>query len=169
MLEDLHCAIDLCEVTVGHVLGWLVADTKLEAGGTPVDELNGALCLEGSDSAVGVLRHNISTVEQAGRHVFAVAWVTLDHLAVGLEAGHSDLLHRVGFVSRLGSRDDGGIGDKRKVDTWIWDQVGLEFIQVDVQRAIETERGSDGGDDWTASVKSPNRVRSGFNLERSTC
>jgi len=32
------------------------------------------------------------------------------------------------------------------VDTWVWHQVGLELGQVNVQGAIESERGSDGGD-----------------------
>ena len=37
-LEDLHSAVDLGEIAVGHHLGWLVADTNLEASRAPIDE-----------------------------------------------------------------------------------------------------------------------------------
>jgi hypothetical protein len=33
------------------------------------------------------------------------------------------------------------------VDTWVWNQVGLEFVQVDVQSTIEAQRGGDGAND----------------------
>lgn len=33
------------------------------------------------------------------------------------------------------------------MDTWVWDQVGLEFSDIDVEGTIETEGGSQGGDD----------------------
>ncbi len=46
----------------------------------------------------------------------------------------------------LGCRDNRSVGNEREVDTWVWDQVGLELVQIDVEGAIETERGGDGGD-----------------------
>jgi len=30
------------------------------------------------------------------------------------------------------------------VDTWVWDQIGLEFSEIDVEGTVESERGSDG-------------------------
>jgi hypothetical protein len=75
-----------------------------------------------------------------------MAWIALHHLVIGLEAGHGHLLDRVGLMSGLGGRDDGGIGHQREVDARIWDQVGLELVQIDVQRTVEAERGSDGRD-----------------------
>lgn len=75
-----------------------------------------------------ILRDDVATVQQAGGHVLAVAWVALDHLVVRLEAGHGDLLHGVGLVCSLGGGDDGGIGDKWEVDTWVGDKVGLELV-----------------------------------------
>ena len=142
--ENLHSAVDLGKVTVWHVLWWLVADTELETSWAPVNELDGALGLEGCDGAVGVLWNNVSTVEQASCHIFAVAWVTLDHLVVWLEAGHGDFLNRVGLVRRLGSRDNWGVGNEREVNTWVWHQVGLELVQVDVERSVKAERSGDG-------------------------
>ena len=125
----------------------LVADTELEASRAPVDELDGALGLEGSDGSVGVVGDDVTAVEQAGGHVLAVPGVALDHLVVGLEAGHGHLLDRVGLVGGLGSRDDGSVGDEREVDTGVGDQVGLELVEIDVEGAVEAERRGDGRDD----------------------
>ena len=93
---------------------------------------------------MGVLGDNISTVKQASRHVFSVAGVTLDHLVVRLEARHCDLLDRIGLVGRLCGRDDRCVSNEREVDAGIWDQVGLELVQVNVQRTVEAERGGNG-------------------------
>ena len=133
-------------------MGGLVADAKLEASRAPVDELDRALGLESGDGGVGVVGDNVTAVQQARGHVLAVAGVALDHLVVGLEARHSHLLHRVGLVGGLGGRDDGRIGDEREVDAGVRDQVGLELVQVDVERAVEAERGRDRGDDWGMSA-----------------
>lgn len=129
-------------------MGGLVADTELEASRAPVDELDGPLGLESGDGSVGVVGDDVTAVQQARGHVLAVAGVALDHLVVGLEARHGHLLDRVGLVSGLGGRDDGRVGDEREVDTRVRDQVGLELVEIDVERAIETKRRGDRGDNW---------------------
>lgn len=139
-LQNLHSAVDLGEIAVGHHLGGLVADAELEASGAPVDELDRPLRLERGDSSVGVLGDNVAAVQQAGGHVLAGAGVALDHLVVGLEAGHGDLLNRVGLVGGLDGRDDRRVGDQGEVDTRIGHKVRLELVQIDVERAIEAER-----------------------------
>lgn len=144
--KDLHGAVDLGEITVWHHLGRLVADTDLEACRAPVDKLNGTLGLEGCDRAVDVIGDNITTVEETCGHVFAVAGVALHHLVVRLEARHGDLLDRVGLMRSLSSRDDWRVGDEREMNSRIWDKVGLELSQVNVEGAIEAERGSNGRD-----------------------
>lgn len=138
--KNLHGTVDLGEIAIRHLLRRLEADTQLEASRTPVDELDGALGLEGGDSSVGILGHDITTVQQASSHVLAISGVTLDHLVVRLKAGHSHLLNRVGLVGSLGSGNNGSVGDKREVNTWVRHQVGLELVQVDVQGAIEAQR-----------------------------
>lgn len=50
-------------------------------------------------------------------------------------------------MSGLGCGDDWCISDQREVDAWVWDQVGLELVEIDVQRSIEAEGGSNTGDD----------------------
>lgn len=47
----------------------------------------------------------------------------------------------------LGSRDDRRIADERVVDAGVGNQVGLELVQVDVEGAVEPQRGGDRGDD----------------------
>ena len=59
---DLHSPVDLGEVAIWHHLVWLIAYTNLESGWAPVNELDGALGLEGGDSAMNLLRNNITTV-----------------------------------------------------------------------------------------------------------
>lgn len=44
------------------------------------------------------------------------------------------------------SGDDRGVADQRVVDTWVWHQVGLELVQVDVEGTVETQAGRDGAD-----------------------
>jgi hypothetical protein len=127
-------------------LWWLVANTNLETSWAPVDELDGALGLESSNSRMDIIWNDITTVQQASSHVLSVARVTLHHLVVRLETRHGDLLHRVGLVGCLGSRDNWGISNEREMDTGVWDQVGLEFVQINVEGTIETEGGSDGRD-----------------------
>jgi len=47
-------------------------------------------------------------------------------------------------VRCLGGGNDWRVGDEREVDTRVWDQVCLELVQINVQGAIESERGGDG-------------------------
>jgi len=66
----------------------------------------------------------------------------------------------VGFLGR----DNWGVGGKHKVDTWVWHQVSLELGDIDVKGTIESEGGSEGGDNlgnesvkvgvgWSLNVK----------------
>ena len=90
---------------------------------------------------MGLLGNYITTVQEARSHVFSIARVTLDHLVVGLEAGHGDFLHAVGFVLRLAGGGDGRVGHEWEVDAGVGDQVGLEFVEIDVKGAVKAEGG----------------------------
>ena len=140
---------DLGQITTWNHSWWLVVDSDLETGGAPVDELDGALGLDGGNGSVDVLGDDITTVKHATGHVFAVAGIAFNHLVGGFEAGVGDLSNgELLMVSFLGG-DDRGVGDQREVDTGVWHQVGLELGQVDVEGTIETQRGRDRGDDLT--------------------
>ena len=143
MNDYLHSTVDLCEVTIWHHLRRLEADANLESGWAPVDKLDGLLGLEAGYGTMCLLGHNISAVEQACCHIFSIAWVTLDHLVARLKARHGNFLDRVGLIARFCGRNNGRIGHQREMDTWVWYQIGLEFVQIDVQRSIKTERSGD--------------------------
>jgi hypothetical protein len=111
---------NLSQIAVGDHLRGLVADTNLEAGWAPIDELDGGLGLQGGNGHGDVLRDDIASVQQAGGHVLSVARVALHHLVVGLEAGHGHLLDRVGLVGRLSGRYDRGVSNEREMDARVW-------------------------------------------------
>ena len=49
-------------------------------------------------------------------------------------------------MGALLGRDDGCVRDKRVVDTGVGHKVGLELVQINVERTVESQRGCDGAD-----------------------
>merc|ERR1712002_396936 len=99
-----NSTLHLCQITAWHNCRWLVVDADLETSRAPIDKLNGSLGLDRSNGRVDVLRHNVTTVEQAARHVLSVSRVAFHHLIGRLKAsvgdlGNSELL-MVCFLSR---------------------------------------------------------------------
>jgi len=160
--QHANSSLHFSEIATGDGSWWLVVDTDLETSWAPIDELDGPLGFDGSNGRVDVFGHNITSVEEAARHVFTVSWVAFDHLVGWLEASVGDLsdgeLFMVGFLSR----DDWSVGGERKVDPWVGDQVGLELGEIDVESTVEPERGGDGGDDLTDE---PVEVGVGWSLD----
>ena len=150
--RNLHSAVDLGQITVGNHLRWLVTDTDLESSRAPVNELDSPLGLKSGNSKVDIVGNNIATVQQAGGHVLSIARVTLHHLVVGLEAGHGDLLNGVGLVGCLRSGDNWGVGNEREMDAGVWDQVGLELVEIDVEGTIKSEGSSDRRNNYSTLV-----------------
>merc|ERR1719162_438420 len=145
--DHAHGTLDAGKIATGDDGRGLVVDTALEAGGAPVDELDGALGLDGGDSSVDILGDDITTVHEAASHVLAVAGIALGHHGGGFEGRVGDLGDGELLVVGLLSRDDGGVGGKHEVDTRVGDKVGLELSDVHVEGTIETKGGSEGGDD----------------------
>merc|ERR550539_699340 len=130
--------------------GWrLVVDANLEAGGTPVNELDAPLGLDGRDGGIDVLGDDITSVEETAGHVLAMARVALHHLVGGLEAGVGDLPNSKLLMVSLLRGDDGGVGDQREVDPGVGHQVGLELSQINIESSVKSQRGRDGGDNLT--------------------
>merc|ERR1719201_1563684 len=73
--------------------------------------------------------------------------ISLSHHGGGLEGGVGDLSDGELLVVGLLGRDDRGVRGKHEVDTGVGDEVGLELGDVNVEGPIETEGGSQGGDD----------------------
>jgi hypothetical protein len=138
-------AHDAREVAAGDDGRGLVVDAALEAGRAPVDELDGALGLDGRDRGVDVLGDDVAAVHEAARHVLAVARVALGHHARRLEDGVGDLRDGELLVVGLLGRDDRGVRGEHEVDARVGDEVGLELGDVDVQGAVEAERGRQRG------------------------
>ncbi len=121
--------------------------SDLETSRAPVDELDGALGLDGGDGGVDILGDDVSAVHHAARHVLAVAGVALREHVGGLEHRVRDLMHRQLLVVRLLRRDDGRVRGKHEVDARIRHQVGLELGQIHVERTVEAQRSGQGRHD----------------------
>jgi len=145
--DHAHCTLDLGQISSWHNGWWLVVDTALETGWAPVDELDGALGFNGGNSSVDVLGDDITSVHQAAGHVLSVTGVALGHHGGWLKGRVGDLSDGELLVVGLLGRDDWSIGRKHEVNAWVWDQVGLELGDIDVESAIKTKRGGQRGDD----------------------
>ena len=144
--QHAHGTLHLGQVTTRNNSGWLVVDADLETSGAPVDELDGALGLDGGDGGIHVLGHDVTTVQHAAGHVLAVTRIAFHQLVGRLETGIGDLSHRQLLVVGLLGRDDRSVGGQREMDTWVGHQVGLELRQIHVQGTIETQGSGDGAD-----------------------
>jgi len=142
-------SLDLGQISAWNDGWWLVIDTDLETGWAPVNKLNGSLGLDGGDSGVDVLWDNVTSVQHAAGHVLTVSWITLDHLVGWLEASVGDFGDGELFVVGFLGGDDWSVGDQWEMDPWVWDQVGLELCQINVQSTVEPQGGGDGGNDLT--------------------
>ena len=123
--------IVLWKFTWNH--GWrLVIDANFESCGAPINKLNGPLSLDVGNGLVHILGHDITTVQHATGHIFAMAWIALDHLVTWFETwigyfGHGQLL-MVGTIRT----DHWRICHQRKVDPRVRHQVGLKLIKVNI-------------------------------------
>ena len=138
---------DLGKITTWNDGWWLVVDTALETGWAPVDELDGSLGLDGGNSGVDILWDDITSVHEAASHVLSVSGVALGHHGGWLEGGVGDLSDGELLVISFLGGDDWGVRGQHEMDSWVWHQVGLELSNINVQSTIESEGGSEGGDD----------------------
>jgi len=137
---------NLSQVTTWDNSWWLIVDTNLESSWAPINELDGSLGLDGGNSGINVLGDNITSVHHGASHIFTVSWVTFGHHVSWFEWRVGDFSNAQLFVVSFFSGDDWGIAAQHKVDSWIWNQVGLEFGNIDVQGTIESQRGGQGWD-----------------------
>lgn len=138
---------DLGKITTRNDDGGLAVDTALETSGRPVNELNGVLALDGVDGRADVTGDDVTAVHQAAGHVLSGARVALAEHVLRVEYGAGDLRDAHGFHVGLLGRDDRSHRAQQEVDTRIRHQVSLELVDVDVERALEAQRGSQGGHD----------------------
>ena len=137
--DHAHGAHDAGEVATRDDGRRLVVDAALEAGGAPVDELDGALGLDGSHGAVDVFGDHVAAEHEAAGHVLAVARVALGVHGGRLEDRVGDLGDGELLVVGLLGGDHGRVRGEHEVDARIGHEVGLELGDVDVQGAVESE------------------------------
>ena len=121
------------------VLTMLCKLTYLEASWTPIDELNRFFSSNGCNSSIDILWNNISTPQEAACHVFAHSWVTFDQLVPIFKTGIGQLKNGHLFMECPFCGDDWCVGGKREMNSWIRNQVGLEFIQIHIQGTIKSQ------------------------------
>lgn len=51
-------------------------------------------------------------------------------------------------MGRFGRGNYRSIGDQREMDARVGDEIGLELVEVDIERAIEAEGSRDRGHDY---------------------
>jgi len=100
---------DLSQVTTRDDSGRLIVDTSLETSRAPIDELDGSLGLDGSNSSIDILRDDITSVHHTASHVLTMSRVALSHHRSRFEGGVGDFSNGELFVVGLLSRDDGCI------------------------------------------------------------
>jgi len=75
-----------------------------------------------------------------------VSWITFSHHVHWLEDSVGKLGNGELLVVGLLCGDDGSVRAKHEVDSWIRNQVGLELIDIDVERTSKSKRGGQRGD-----------------------
>jgi hypothetical protein len=96
-----------------------------------------------------------------------VSWIAFDHLVGWFETCVGDFGNGQLFVVGLFSGDDWSVGGQWEMDPWVWDQIGLELGQINVQRTVESEGSGDGGNDLSDDSVQVGVSRS-FNVQVSS-
>ena len=122
-----------------------VIDADLEASWAPLDKIERGFGLQRSDCSITVSWNNIASVEQCHGHILSLCRVAYHHLVGCLCTLASKLVHLEALMRRLLLSDDRREADQWVVDSWVWDKVGLELVEVDIQRAVKTQTGGDRG------------------------
>lgn len=117
----------------------------LKSGRTPINELYGTFCFDGSNGRIDVFGHYVSSVQKTARHVLSMSWIAFNHLVCGLKACICDLSNSQLLVICLLRRYHWSVSYQGKVNPWIRNEVGLEFGQVDIQCTVESQGSCDGG------------------------
>ena len=142
-------SLHLCQVSAGDGSRRLIVDSNFEPCGTPIHKLNAPLGLNCGNSSVDIFGYHVSSVQHAACHILPMPRITLDHRIGRFKACIGNLSYRQALMISFLSRDNRSIGYQREVDSWIWNQVSLKLIQINIQGSIKPKRSSDGGYDLT--------------------
>jgi len=126
-------SVNLGKISSGNSSGGLVVDSTLESSGTPINKLDGSLSFHGSHGRCNILRNDISSEHEAAGHVLSSSRITLGHHVGWLKDRAGEIGNCQLFVMSLLLGDDGSVRAKHEMDSGVGDQVGLEFVDVNVQ------------------------------------
>ena len=121
----------------------------LESSWTPINKLNWSFSLNGSDSSIDIFWYNVTSVQHTAGHVLSMTRIAFHHLVCWLKTSIGDFSNTQLFMVCFLSRNNWSVGHKRKVNSWVWYQIGLEFSKINVQSTIKSKRSGNGWDDLT--------------------
>jgi hypothetical protein len=137
---------DLGKITSRNGSRGLRVKSTFESSGAPIDELNGSLSLHNGNGVGNILRNDVSTVHKAAGHVLSVSGVAFSHHIGRLKDGVGKLSSSQGLVVSLLSSNDGSIRAQHEMDSGIRHQVSLELVDIHIEGSLESQRGSERGD-----------------------
>ena len=129
-------ARNLGQITTRYNSWWPGVDAYLERSWTPVNEMNGALGLKASNGFVNIFGNHVTTIKQTAGHIFALTRIALYQLVSWVKAGIWDFCDGELLMISLLSWDDWGVSNEREMDTRVWDQIGLNIQEIDIELTI---------------------------------
>jgi len=135
-----NCSHNFSQISSWNDSWWLIVDSNLESGGTPINELDGSLGLNGGNSCINILGNNISSIHHGASHILSVSWVTFDHHVGWFKTGIGNFSNSQLFMISLLCRDNWCIWWQHEMNSWVRNQVGLEFGDINVKSTIKSQR-----------------------------
>ncbi len=165
--DHAYSSHNFSQITSWNDSWWLIVDTNFESSWAPVNELNSSLGFNGGNWSIDVFWDDITSVQHRASHIFTMSWVTFGHHWCWFEGWVGDFSYGQLFVISFLGWDDWRVWTQHKMNSWIWDQVGLEFSDINVQSTIESQRGGQRWDNLSNKSVQVGVSRS-FNVQLSS-
>jgi len=140
--DHAYSSHNFSEITTWDDCWRLIVNTTFETSWAPINELDGSFGFDGGNGSVDIFWDNITSVHHTTGHVFSVSWVTFGHHWSWFKSGVGDFSNRKLFMISFFSGDDWSVRWKHEMDSWIWDEIGLEFSDINIKGTIKSEGGS---------------------------
>src|SRR5271170_7182612 len=121
----------------------LIVNSQFKSCRTPINKLNSPPHFNRRNSLIRIPRNHIPTIQQSTSHIMSSSRITNNHLIMRFKTLKSNILNTMRFMLCFGFRYDWCARDERIVNSWVRDEIGLEFCEVDVQGSFESEGGGD--------------------------
>ena len=141
------CSHDFGQVTSWYNCWWLIINSDFETSWAPVNKLNRSFCFYLLNRCIDIFWYNIASVHQRTRHIFAVPRIAFGHHVGRLERLESNFLNWKLLVISFLSWNQGSIWWQHKMNSGIWDKIGLQLCNVNIQSTIKSQWSSQWWDD----------------------